>query len=81
MLLSLFLWCLIAKTHLLSRQQDSQEFLRFLIEGLHEDVNKVTGKRKYPMPDFDSIRYLQFTFAVKFHYFCRTSINSITVAT
>ncbi|XP_067674267.1 ubiquitin carboxyl-terminal hydrolase 2-like [Haliotis asinina] len=27
-------------------QQDSQEFLRYLLEGLHEDVNKVTAKPK-----------------------------------
>ncbi|XP_071095598.1 ubiquitin carboxyl-terminal hydrolase 2-like isoform X2 [Haliotis cracherodii] len=27
-------------------QQDSQEFLRYLLEGLHEDVNKVTEKPK-----------------------------------
>ncbi|XP_055866879.1 ubiquitin carboxyl-terminal hydrolase 2-like isoform X2 [Biomphalaria glabrata] len=26
-------------------QQDSQEFLRYLLEGLHEDVNKVTKKQ------------------------------------
>lgn len=36
-------------------QQDSQEFLRFLIEGLHEDVNKVTEKRTRTMPNFDSL--------------------------
>ncbi|KAK3107058.1 hypothetical protein FSP39_006027 [Pinctada imbricata] len=27
-------------------QQDSQEFLRYLLEGLHEDVNRVTSKPK-----------------------------------
>ncbi|XP_055347503.1 ubiquitin carboxyl-terminal hydrolase 2-like [Paramacrobiotus metropolitanus] len=27
-------------------QQDAQEFLRYLLEGLHEDVNRVTGKPK-----------------------------------
>ena len=27
-------------------QQDSQEFLRYLLEGLHEDVNRVTTKPK-----------------------------------
>ena len=26
------------------RQQDSQEFLRYLLEGLHEDVNRVAEK-------------------------------------
>ncbi len=25
-------------------QQDSQEFLRYLLEGLHEDVNRVSVK-------------------------------------
>ena len=25
-------------------QQDAQEFLRYLLEGLHEDVNRVTTK-------------------------------------
>lgn len=28
-------------------QQDAQEFLRYLLEGLHEDVNKVTSKPKH----------------------------------
>ena len=32
---------------LLSRQQDAQEFLRYLLEGLHEDVNRVTQKPKH----------------------------------
>lgn len=27
-----------------SRQQDSQEFLRYLLQGLHEDVNRVQRK-------------------------------------
>jgi ubiquitin C-terminal hydrolase len=29
------------------RQQDSQEFLRYLLQGLHEDVNRVQRK---PLP-------------------------------
>lgn len=29
------------------QQQDAQEFLRYLLEGLHEDVNKVTQKPKH----------------------------------
>lgn len=27
-------------------QQDAQEFLRYLLEGLHEDVNRITEKPK-----------------------------------
>lgn len=29
------------------QQQDAQEFLRYLLEGLHEDVNRVTSKPKH----------------------------------
>ncbi|XP_076802429.1 ubiquitin carboxyl-terminal hydrolase 2-like [Clavelina lepadiformis] len=32
-------------------QQDSQEFLRFLLEGLHEDINKIEKKSSEPLPD------------------------------
>ena len=32
--------------YLFIRQQDSQEFLLYLLEGLHEDVNRVTKKVK-----------------------------------
>ena len=39
-------------------QQDAQEFLRYLLEGLHEDVNRVTVKPKPIMTDIDdSLRY------------------------
>ncbi|XP_060532996.1 ubiquitin carboxyl-terminal hydrolase 2-like isoform X2 [Cylas formicarius] len=34
-------------------QQDAQEFLRYLLEGLHEDVNKVTTKPRPPQKDID----------------------------
>lgn len=30
------------------RQQDSQEFLQFLLDALHEDLNRVHSKPKYP---------------------------------
>eukprot|EP01130_Rhizamoeba_saxonica_P011913 TRINITY_DN4974_c0_g1_i1.p1 TRINITY_DN4974_c0_g1~~TRINITY_DN4974_c0_g1_i1.p1 ORF type:complete len:830 (+),score=195.69 TRINITY_DN4974_c0_g1_i1:1684-4173(+) len=35
------------------RQQDSQEFLGFLLDGLHEDLNRVKDKPFTPNPDFD----------------------------
>lgn len=28
-------------------QQDAQEFLRFLLEGMHDELNRVTSKPKY----------------------------------
>jgi ubiquitin carboxyl-terminal hydrolase 2/21 len=34
-------------------QQDAQEFLRYLLEGLHEDVNRVTVKPKPNLSDVD----------------------------
>ncbi|KAL5019637.1 hypothetical protein ScPMuIL_002529 [Solemya velum] len=34
-------------------QQDAQEFLRYLLEGLHEDVNKITRKPKMVVLDDD----------------------------
>ena len=33
------------------RQQDAQEFLRYLLEGLHEDVNRVTVRPKPELTD------------------------------
>jgi ubiquitin C-terminal hydrolase len=35
----------------LNRQQDAQEFLRYLLEGLHEDVNRVTTRPKPEISD------------------------------
>ncbi|XP_039298553.1 ubiquitin carboxyl-terminal hydrolase 2 isoform X2 [Nilaparvata lugens] len=32
-------------------QQDAQEFLRYLLEGLHQDVNKVTVKHRRILPE------------------------------
>uniref|UniRef100_A0A1B6D745 Ubiquitin carboxyl-terminal hydrolase n=1 Tax=Clastoptera arizonana TaxID=38151 RepID=A0A1B6D745_9HEMI len=32
-------------------QHDAQEFLRYLLEGLHEDINRVTTKQKMVLPD------------------------------
>ncbi|RVE39941.1 hypothetical protein evm_015409 [Chilo suppressalis] len=34
-------------------QQDAQEFLRYLLEGLHEDVNRVTVKPKPILTEID----------------------------
>ncbi|KAK6645035.1 hypothetical protein RUM43_001311 [Polyplax serrata] len=34
-------------------QQDAQEFLRYLLEGLHEDVNRVTVKPQQILTDID----------------------------
>lgn len=34
-------------------QQDAQEFLRFLLEGLHDDLNQVKSKPKYTSCEFD----------------------------
>ena len=40
-------------------QQDSQEFLRYLLEGLHEDVNRVSVKTKPLETDIpDNLRWL-----------------------
>ncbi|XP_028323210.1 ubiquitin carboxyl-terminal hydrolase 2-like isoform X2 [Gouania willdenowi] len=36
-------------------QQDAQEFLRFLLDGLHNDVNRVTGCPKLSAEDFDHL--------------------------
>uniref|UniRef100_A0A671S6L6 Ubiquitin carboxyl-terminal hydrolase 2 n=1 Tax=Sinocyclocheilus anshuiensis TaxID=1608454 RepID=A0A671S6L6_9TELE len=36
-------------------QQDAQEFLRFLLDGLHNEVNRVTVKPRSPMEDFDHV--------------------------
>jgi len=36
-------------------QQDSQEFLRFLLEGLHEDINKVKVRSKKGVPEFHNL--------------------------
>lgn len=33
------------------RQQDSQEFLRYLLQGLHEDVNQIQQKPVPPKID------------------------------
>lgn len=48
-------------------QQDAQEFLRYLLEGLHEDVNRVAVKPKPLEHDIaDSLRYSISAFCVFF---------------
>jgi len=43
-------------------QQDAQEFLRYLLEGLHEDVNRVTSKPTPILTDIDdSLTLVGFT--------------------
>ncbi|CAK6964523.1 ubiquitin carboxyl-terminal hydrolase 2-like isoform X2 [Scomber scombrus] len=36
-------------------QQDAQEFLRFLLDGLHNEVNRVTVRPKMSVEDFDHL--------------------------
>nr|CAB3267548.1 ubiquitin carboxyl-terminal hydrolase 2 [Phallusia mammillata] len=37
-------------------QQDSQEFLRFLLEGLHEDINQIKQRSKEAIPNMARLR-------------------------
>lgn len=34
-------------------QQDAQEFLRYLLEGLHDELNRVTSRPKRMAPEID----------------------------
>ena len=44
-------------------QQDAQEFLRYLLEGLHEDVNRIAVKPRPLEHDIsDNLRYKQANF-------------------
>ena len=36
-------------------QKDAQEFLRFLLDGLHEELNRIPKKPTYQELDFDSL--------------------------
>ncbi|KAF7653606.1 hypothetical protein LDENG_00080940 [Lucifuga dentata] len=36
-------------------QQDAQEFLRFLLDGLHNEINRVTVRPRGPVEDFDHL--------------------------
>lgn len=42
----------------LCSQQDAQEFLRFLLDGLHSEVNRVTVCPKVPVEDFDHLLWV-----------------------
>lgn len=36
-------------------QHDSQELLAFLLDGLHEDLNRILSKPYRELPDFDNM--------------------------
>ncbi|KAK6173980.1 hypothetical protein SNE40_017343 [Patella caerulea] len=54
-------------------QQDSQEFLRYLLEGLHEDVNRVTKKPKAVILQDDKLE--RKSDAEKAHEYWRAYLN------
>lgn len=39
-------WALLTPTLFVFSQQDAQEFLRFLLDGLHNEVNRVAARPK-----------------------------------
>lgn len=52
------LCCLLTFASLLlssCSQQDAQEFLRFLLDGLHNEVNRVTVRPRGSVEDFDHL--------------------------
>ena len=52
-------------------QEDSQEFLRYLLEGLHEDVNRVATRPAPINTEIDSsLRSVQWIFSITLLYFC-----------
>lgn len=49
---------LILETFTIYSQQDAQEFLRYLLQGLHEDVNRVTSRPRSSSSQIcDDLRY------------------------
>lgn len=45
-------------------QQDAQEFLRYLLEGMHEDVNRITEKPKPILTEIDEKLGLVWVFLI-----------------
>lgn len=41
-------------------QHDAQELLRYLLEGLHEDLNRRRGKKRQPIDEreYDDLKYV-----------------------
>lgn len=56
------LWWRWAKSidllYVLHSQQDAQEFLRFLLDGLHNEVNRVTVRPRGTVEDFDHLPWV-----------------------
>ena len=42
-----------------SSQQDAQEFLIYLLEGLHEDINRVQEQKKRIIDDSDQVETIR----------------------
>lgn len=49
-------------------QEDGQEFLRFLLDSLHEDLNRVSGKAKYQELKEDKRQSLQYNSDIWWNY-------------
>ncbi|XP_015245380.1 PREDICTED: ubiquitin carboxyl-terminal hydrolase 2-like [Cyprinodon variegatus] len=54
-------------------QQDAQEFLRFLLDGLHNEVNRVTVRPRGTVEDFDHLPIDTPCYAALSSYYRRTS--------
>ncbi|KAI8371189.1 hypothetical protein EDC96DRAFT_85018 [Choanephora cucurbitarum] len=60
-------------------QQDSQELLSFLLDGLHEDLNRVLEKPYIEIPDFDSQEFSDAEIAHHFWQYHKARNDSIIV--
>ena len=57
-------------------QEDSQEFLRYLLEGLHEDVNRVATRPAPINTEIDSsLRSVEFLHLDYYFILCHVGIN------